>query len=988
MTRSCHQCKRLNPSEAAFCYYDGVPLSSGQGAGEGGSIDFATWVFPSPFVFPDGQKCVNFLQLAIACCRNRDVTSDALQGGFLEKFFGSLGRMDLAMAARTAGKAPDRDRGLDDLLGKLPGSTLEPAKLEVEPQTIDLGVIPVGQDHTFELTLTNKGDRLVSGKANVDDDCDWIVLGESGTPEKIVQFFDSLTLPVRIRGDRIRAYHKPHKAHIQIESNGGAASVLVMLTVPIKPFPEGVLAGAQSPRQVAEKAKAKPKEAAVLLESGAVRKWYEDNGWPYPVQAPTASGLAAVQQLFEVLGLVKTPKVELTQPDVTLHGKPGERLESSVVVVTREKRAAVAHGVSDQPWLTVGKTVFKGQTATIPLTVEEVPAEPGQTLTAQVKVTANGNQRFDVPVTLIVGNGAAGKAPAKAKASTPIPAKEPAVAPVEVQGGAWGGPFPPPAPPANLLPSISLYPTGQRPHRACRLAPRQPAETFAFTREEEPPPSPAPRQTPKSSPVVSITPKSSPVVSVTEEPAKPSALVTEAAPAPAPPTPAPPRELGKLLVRLLPVGIVLLGLMTAISRDLFFRGDAGVEDQPMPEIDFAHPLLDVRFHDALLPGEIVPFVNMSFGLGIPDASKPEPRPFKTKLIYDEYGRTCNVCVRVDNKDFLWGREQGKWQMPIKQPLGKDQEGHPLIGAKSVWEHTAPRIDIAQIVEIVPGGLSADSTKRLLDTCLVRYDITNRDDKPHKVGLRFLLDTFIGSNDAVPFTIAGAKETCSTMKSFDRATEVPDFISALEKQDLNNPGTVAHLSLKYGAGLEPPTRVTLGAWPVANLRKEAGGQGAQMFNTRWAVPVLPMALAKSSENPGGDSAVTLYWDDKELPPKETRTVGFAYGLGSVTGEKTGGLGITASAGLMAGKEFTLTAYVKNPAPGTTITLTLPKGLELAGGTATESVPAIPPGSASPYSPVTWRVKAIKGGVQRVRVSLSTGATLDHRLVVSQAQEIFK
>jgi hypothetical protein len=150
----------------------------------------------------------------------------------------------------------------------------------------------------------------------------------------------------------------------------------------------------------------------------------------------------------------------------------------------------------------------------------------------------------------------------------------------------------------------------------------------------------------------------------------------------------------------------------------------------------------------------------------------------------------------------------------------------------------------------------------------------------------------------------------------------------------------------------------------------------------------MALAKSAENPNGDSAVTLYWDEKEVPPKQTRTVGFAYGLGSVTGDKSGGqLGITAGGELVAGAEFTLTAYVKNPAPGTTATLTLPRGLQLAGGSDREPVAVVPAGASSPYSPVTWRVKAVSAGVKRVKVTLNSGATVQHKLVIKRA-EIFK
>jgi hypothetical protein len=456
-------------------------------------------------------------------------------------------------------------------------------------------------------------------------------------------------------------------------------------------------------------------------------------------------------------------------------------------------------------------------------------------------------------------------------------------------------------------------------------------------------------------------------------------------PLPALPPAAPTKSSRRgLLLRLLPIGIVVIGLATAIGRDLMFREPA---EEPMPEIDYANPLLDLKFHQVPERGDYVPTPSMRFGLTTPDPENPKK---VLKLIYDEFGRTCNVCVQVDsNIEYMWGTENGSWRAPMKQDLGKDLEGHRLIGAKSVWErNAAPRIVITQYVEIVPGGLSADGKKRLLDTCLIRHDITNDDGMAHKVGLRFLLDTFIGRNDAVPFTIAGAKELCDTMMQFNRPEDVPDYISALERQDLKNPGTVAHLSLKYGGGLEPPTRVTLGAWPAPSLRRVEGGTNADGPNTRWNVPVLSMALAKSAET-DGDSAVTLYWDAKEIPPKQTRMVGFAYGLGNVTGDKgEGQLGITSGGELVAGKDFTLTAYVKNPAPGTTITLALPKTIELTAGKETESVPPIPPGASSPYSLVTWKVKAVKGGVFPLKVSLSTGAKLQYKLVVRQAAEIFK
>src|SRR5262249_47918997 len=100
-----------------------------------------------------------------------------------------------------------------------------------------------------------------------------------------------------------------------------------------------------------------------------------------------------------------------------------------------------AHGASNQPWLEVGRPHLNGRVASIPLVVPSVPALPGETLTAKVLVRANGNQRFVVPVTLVVGTTLADVfafdlPPAVVAAPpapvTPVPARKAAPAPAPV----------------------------------------------------------------------------------------------------------------------------------------------------------------------------------------------------------------------------------------------------------------------------------------------------------------------------------------------------------------------------------------------------------------------------------------------------------------------------------------------------------------------------------------------------------------------------
>jgi hypothetical protein len=108
--------------------------------------------------------------------------------------------------------------------------------------------------------------------------------------------------------------------------------------------------------------------------------------------------LAAVQQLFEALGLTAAPRVELRVTEVDLVGSPGGKAQGRVVLATQEKRPIYAHAESDQAWLSVTGTQTQGDTVVIPLRVAQIPSCPGQTLHAQLSVQTNGKQFFKIPV--------------------------------------------------------------------------------------------------------------------------------------------------------------------------------------------------------------------------------------------------------------------------------------------------------------------------------------------------------------------------------------------------------------------------------------------------------------------------------------------------------------------------------------------------------------------------------------------------------------
>ncbi len=953
MAHVCTACSRVNPPDALFCYFDGRALGGGRGRAP---LATGSQLFVSPFVFPSGRTCRSFDELVLACHQNWSEAQDLLRRGYLEGFMGGLGRADLASVAHQAASSPDADRGLDDFLAQLPASVREPAKLLIQPTEINLGQLDRKSDRKLVLHVENQGMALLHGSA-VCEDTPWLALGEStsAAPKRFFQCLHDVNLPVQVLGQRTRAGNKPLEGRIVIESNGGRATIVVRAEVPIQPFPNGVLAGARSPRQVAEKAKVSPREAAPFFENGSVAEWYRVNGWLYPIQGEPASGLGAVQQFFEALGLTTPPRVEISTQSVQLQGVGGAELEYTLQLRTVENRPVFAHAFSTVPWLKIGRISLEGRTARVRLIVPEVPDQAGERLLGKVQVTANGNQRFTVAVSLHV----TGPAPRGSRASRAALAPPPLMLDEPPALQAWQQ-NPPPRHEA-IMPPPSLLP------------------------QEVPPPIRHP---------LPVNHEGAPPLLVDSTPA-PLREPTLAASDPSLAIPAPPRS--NFLPHLVPFALIVFILLGLVIHDIILSPEKG-EGGPSSSLAETEPYIALRVHDGHsgeTPDELytgMPAGSMRFGLVMLRERGSTNRPSTTvnkKLTYDLWGRTNNTCLKIDDpgdpgdeKEFLFGHKPGRWILQ-EEPLGKDENGRTRDGFRSVWMLDSKRLQVTQHIEVVPGDLSA-----CLDTCLISYLLENKDTKPHRVGIRFLLDTFIGGNDGVPFTIPGASGLCDTMRAFRKASDVPDFIEAMEKEDLENPGTVARLQFRVGSRFESPTRVILGGWPDGNLKKYFNVFDARGQFTYWNVPEISMRelhnrarkLPEPQDMPP-DSAVTIYWDPKPLPPGETREVGFTYGLGQVsTGQSGGRLLLSFGGRLVRNGEFTLTAQVMNPKRGEKLTLVLPEGLQLVEGATEQAVPAVPRNALRQISPVTWRIRAVSDGALKVEVRSSAGAREEKQVTI--------
>src|ERR1043166_5837307 len=230
-----------------------------------------------------------------------------------------------------------------------------------------------------------------------------------------------------------------------------------------------------------------------------------------------------------------------------------------------------------------------------------------------------------------------------------------------------------------------------------------------------------------------------------------------------------------------------------------------------------------------------------------------------------------------------------------------------------------KLTITQEVEIVPTR-GKPGEKRKLDSAMVRYIIENKDTQPHKVALRIFMDVYI----------------------------------------IDNPGFVAHMTFKVGSGWDMPDRAVL-----TSLRAQ---------RDQWNVGV---------QAAGGDSAMAVFWEEREIKPGATRKCAYGYGAGiPPPAEGDGLVAIALGGSFEPGKLFTVSAQVQDPSPGQSLGLELPAGMELVEGKERQPVPDV---DATGNSLVLWKARVLRTGQFNLRVHSSNGVTTTKIITITRPGE---
>jgi hypothetical protein len=392
----CPRCQRANPSDAIYCWFDGVVLNQAAAPGA-----LSPSQLPLEFVFPSGRRCRTYDDLVEGCHADWEDARDLLHKGDFGRYLARIGRMDLVRAAQEALGQADPDIALQNFLSSLPGSQIQGLgpRLDLSPRRLMLGALRVGGQRQAHVTVSNKGKGLLQGKIRVSEGEEWLKIeGVDGERELPLKTTRDQEVTLRIAPHGLPA-GQTYSGKLTVVTNGGVAEAPVRLDLEAAPFAKLPFQGAASARELAERMRANPKPAGPLLESGEVARWFMANGWSYPVAGTPARGVAAVQQFFECMGLSKPPALELSQNEFHLQCDAPETVRGQLTLRTPARKWVYAQAASDQPWLRVTTPNVSGpQQTAISFEADSTLMGDGAVHEGLLQISANAGQRFLVRV--------------------------------------------------------------------------------------------------------------------------------------------------------------------------------------------------------------------------------------------------------------------------------------------------------------------------------------------------------------------------------------------------------------------------------------------------------------------------------------------------------------------------------------------------------------------------------------------------------------
>lgn len=385
----CPRCHRANPEGAYYCYHDGLELRAPAG-GVGHR-------FPQEFSFPSGRSCRSFEDLAQACQEEWVAARHFLKQGVFRDFFASIGRQDLVRTIEETKSQANADLALTAFLQALPTTVLTQPKLDIQPRRLFVGSMQPGETRRLQLIVQNKGKGCLQGTMTLSEGCTWVKFVDAAGSQVAIQAPREQRIVLQIDTRGLEAAQS-YGAVLLVATNGGVVEVPIRMDVVAQPFSQAPFQGVRTPRELAERMRSHAKAAGPVLESGQVQRWFEVNGWKFPVQGAIARGVGGVQQFFEAMGLSRPPQVQLSQREIRLKCTYPETVRFQVALQTPAKKWVYGQIFSSAPWLRVLTPHVAGPQQTTISFEADPKLMPRGRIEEQVRVQANGGKNLVLQV--------------------------------------------------------------------------------------------------------------------------------------------------------------------------------------------------------------------------------------------------------------------------------------------------------------------------------------------------------------------------------------------------------------------------------------------------------------------------------------------------------------------------------------------------------------------------------------------------------------
>ncbi|HEX9973135.1 MAG TPA: carboxypeptidase regulatory-like domain-containing protein [bacterium] len=243
-----------------------------------------------------------------------------------------------------------------------------------------------------------------------------------------------------------------------------------------------------------------------------------------------------------------------------------------------------------------------------------------------------------------------------------------------------------------------------------------------------------------------------------------------------------------------------------------------------------------------------PGTNLTMNItgGLPETALDNGKPI---LFGHPHPYTSFTTLLVDGKEISYGSNEGS--LLIEPYITHDRKS-----ISRTW--STGKLEVEQKISFV---VSEWSETKYEDTAQLQYIIKNMDDKNHKVGVRILLDTMLGKDDAAPIRTSNA--TYSEHERDFFAPNLPKWWAAIE--GYNNITMFSVQGTLSGYGAKPPDQFSIVNW-------------SNIFKTKWEY--------KTNGDVGiiNDSGVALWWYPAIIEPGKVAIYCTFLGLGAMYPDK--------------------------------------------------------------------------------------------------------